>query len=142
MKVYIGWDEVEDYIRQLGDTIYNYYRDDIDARGIFTFPKGGLVLATMLANYMEYKYKWNLPILTNPVYNCIIIDDILDTGITYEKYSKLKLKEKYFTSFMYVQNKWLGPDNYGGADGIEFYYGRKDDTWLVFPWEMEDKEND
>ena len=125
MKEYVTWEDVEKYIDSVAERLQG-----VEVSGIFTFPRGGLVLATLLS------YKLHVPILTSPCKNCIIIDDICDTGITMKKYSDLKDEKNYFITTMYIQDSQLKEK----ADfncTVDYFENVKYDNWIVFPWERE-----
>ena len=129
MKRYVKWWEVKQYIDNLVERLKNdeYFHLE-ECPGIFTFPRGGFILATLLS------YKLDLPILSNPAKNCIIIDDIIDTGITMKKYSDLVNDKNYFITAMFMKDNQLEEEaEYQCfADYFEFV---KKDEWIVYPWE-------
>lgn len=129
MKRYVKWWEVKQYIDNLVERLKTdeYFHLE-ECPGIFTFPRGGFILATLLS------YKLDLPILSNPAKNCIIIDDIIDTGITMKKYSDLMNDKNYFITAMFMKDNQLEEEaEYQCfADYFEFV---KKDEWIVYPWE-------
>lgn len=129
MKKYVKWWEVKQYIDNLVERLKTdeYFHLE-ECPGIFTFPRGGFILATLLS------YKLDLPILSNPAKNCIIIDDIIDTGITMKKYSDLMNDKNYFITAMFMKDNQLEEEaEYQCfADYFEFV---KKDEWIVYPWE-------
>ena len=129
MKRYVKWWEVKEYINNLVERLKTdeYFHLE-ECPGIFTFPRGGFILATLLS------YKLDLPILSNPAKNCIIIDDIIDTGITMKKYSDLVNDKNYFITAMFMKDNQLEEEaEYQCfADYFEFV---KKDEWIVYPWE-------
>ena len=128
MKRYVKWWEVKEYIDNLVERLKTdeYFHLE-ECPGIFTFPRGGFILATLLS------YKLDLPILSNPAKNCIIIDDIIDTGITMKKYSDLMNEKNYFITAMFIKDNQLEEEaEYQCfADYFEFV---KKDEWIVYPW--------
>lgn len=128
-KKYVKWWEVKEYLNNLVERLESTENFRLeDCPGIFTFPRGGLILATLLS-YLIHK-----PILTNPAPGCIIIDDIVDTGITMKKYSDLRHDKNYFITSMFVQTKQL----YEVADyncDVDYFEYEKKDEWIVYPWE-------
>lgn len=129
MKRYVKWWEVKEYIDNLVERLKtDVYFHLEECPGIFTFPRGGFILATLLS------YKLDLPILSNPAKNCIIIDDIIDTGITMKKYSDLMNEKNYFITAMFIKDNQLKEEaEYQCfADYFEFV---KKDEWIVYPWE-------
>ena len=129
MKKYVKWWEVKQYINNLVERLKKdeYFHLE-ECPGIFTFPRGGFILATLLS------YKLDLPILSNPAKNCIIIDDIIDTGITMKKYSDLMNDKNYFITAMFMKDDQLAEEAEFQcfADYFEFV---KKDEWIVYPWE-------
>lgn len=132
MKVYVTWKDVENYIQNLYEYLIECNINKNTCPGIFTFPRGGLILAVLLS------YKTGLPILTAPAEGCIIIDDICDSGITLKKYSDLKQKKNYFITTMFVQDDQLAEAaQYQCA--ISYFESCKEKNWIVFPWEGKDE---
>lgn len=127
-KTIVTWKMVEDYIDNLVTVIKER---ELKPTGIFTFPRGGLILAVLLS------YRTGLPILQNPCDGCIIIDDICDTGITLKKYSELRKKKNYFITTMYIQLDQLDENADYDCD-IDYFEHKKYYDWIVFPWEKED----
>ena len=125
MKEYVTWEQVGDYIKNVADIING---SEENYKGIFTFPRGGLVLGVMLS------YKTGLPLVTAPCKDCIIIDDICDTGITMKKYSDLKHDKNYFLTSMYIKDDQLTKNGIYKCD-INYAYKVKTNNWIVFPWE-------
>lgn len=129
MKKYVKWWEVKQYIDNLVERLKKdeYFHLE-ECPGIFTFPRGGFILATLLS------YKLDLPILGNPAKNCIIIDDIIDTGITMKKYSDLMNEKNYFITAMFMKDDQLAEEAEFQCFCNYFEY-EKTDEWIVYPWE-------
>lgn len=129
MKKYVKWWEVKQYIDNLVERLKTdeYFHLE-ECPGIFTFPRGGFILATLLS------YKLDLPILSNPAKNCIIIDDIIDTGITMKKYSDLANDKNYFITAMFMKDNQLAEEAEFQCFCDYFEYVKKDE-WIVYPWE-------
>lgn len=128
-KKYIKWEEVKEYLYNLVDRLKEdeYFHLD-ECPGIFTFPRGGLILATLLS------YLIKKPILTNPAPGCIIIDDIVDTGITMKKYSDLANDKNYYITSMFVhENQLQEVAEYNCR--VDYFEYVKYDEWIVYPWE-------
>lgn len=110
----VTWQEVEEYIQGLPIPQ--------NVTGVYGIPKGGLVLAVMVAYY------YNIPLLQAPCKDCIVIDDIADTGKTLVHY---KEKGYYITTMYYHKQSVVIPD---------YWLKEKKNEWIVFPWEFrEDK---
>ena len=108
----LSWQEVEDYINSL--VIPE------NASGVYGIPRGGLVFAVMIS------HRYNLPLLQAPCKNCIVVDDIADTGFTLKHYRQ---KGYFITTMYYHKQSEVVPD---------FWYKEKQKDWIVFPWERED----
>ena len=129
MKRYVKWWEVKEYIDNLVERLKtDVYFHLEECPGIFTFPRGGFILATLLS------YKLDLPILSNPAKNCIIIDDIIDTGITMKKYSDLVNDKNYFITAMFIKDNQLEEEAEYQCFA-DYFESIKKDEWIVYPWE-------
>ena len=85
--------------------------------GVYGFPRGGLCIAVALSHSLE------LPLLNEPNNNCLIVDDIYETGYTLNKIKELTNTEIY----VWVSKTkpiWWKAHKY-----------LKTDEWIVFPWE-------
>ena len=121
MKEIVSWEDIEEYINLVAE----YYLNK-NIIGIYGIPRGGLIFAVLLS------HKMNIPILQAPVENCIIIDDICDTGeslVHYYKDSSGEKRNKYhITTMYYKENNLVKP---------ELYLHKKENKWIVYPWEVE-----
>lgn len=120
-KEYVSWKDIENYINKIED----FYKDK-NITGVYGIPRGGLIFAVLLS------HKMNIPLLLAPVENCIIIDDICDTGeslLHYYKDSSGTKTNKYHITTMYYKNNMLVKP--------ELYIKNKEDKWIVYPWEVE-----
>lgn len=118
-KINVTWNEVEDYIDSLID---NLDMKKIKPSGVYGIPRGGLILATLLS------YKLDIPLLMAPAKNCIIIDDIADSGRTLLHFTENDTQfNKYFIATMYYHKRSMVKPN--------FYIFEKVDEWINFPWE-------
>ena len=116
MKVNVSWEDIEQYI----DDVCDHYKNK-NITGVYGLPRGGLIFAVLLS------HKMNIPLLGSPIENCIIIDDICDTGeslVHYYKNSSGLEKPKYhITTMYYKENDLVKP---------EFYTYKKDDKWIIY----------
>ncbi len=119
-KEYLSWEYVEQFIMKVID----HYKGQ-NITGVFGIPRGGLILASILS------YKMNVPMLMAPCDNCIIIDDIADTGETlihYDRNSSGEKRKNYHIVTMFYNEK-------RSSVKPEYYFGLKTDKWIVYPWE-------
>lgn len=118
-KVYVTWEQVEDFIA----SVIAKYKDQ-NLSGVYGLPRGGLIFAVMISNRM------NIPMLSAPTENCLIVDDICDSGESLYHYVRNSSGEKvnYFIVTMFRKDNALGinPD---------FSMFEKGTDWIVFPWE-------
>lgn len=120
MKKFVTWNAVETFVN---DVVKEYKEKDIS--GVYGLPRGGLVMAVMLSHRLK------VPMLTSPAQNCIIVDDICDSGeslLHYANQSSSDEIENYHIITMYYKKNDLGiiPEKYAATKG---------EDWIVFPWE-------
>ena len=119
-KVFVSWEDVNNYVEE----VVKYVKENnIKPSGVYGVPRGGLILATMLS------YKLDIPLLLNAAKDCIIIDDIADSGRTLLHFTNNDTQfNKYFITTMYYQDRsMVKPD---------FYLYNKENKWIVYPWEI------
>lgn len=118
-KVYVSWEDMETYINEVIKDIKN---KNIKPSGVYGIPRGGLIIATLLS------YKLDIPLLTAPAKDCIIIDDIADSGRSLCHYTEndTQFNKYYITTMYYHERSMVKP---------HFYLYLKEDKWIVFPWE-------
>jgi hypoxanthine phosphoribosyltransferase len=120
-KVYVTWEDIDNYINRL---VENLNEKGIKPSGVYAPPRGGLIFATLLS------YKMDIPLLLNASKNCIIIDDIADSGRTLQHFTEndTQFNKYYITTMYYHPRSTVIPD---------FYMHEKNDEWIVFPYEYE-----
>ena len=85
--------------------------------GVYGIPRGGLCLAVALSHHLK------IPLLNAPQDNCLIVDDIYDSGKTLEKY------KKYKNCSYYVLVSKQEPTYFSS------YITTKSMGWVIFAWE-------
>lgn len=100
-KIYITWDQVFERLKEF----------DIAGKVVYGIPKGGMIAASFL------EFAVNHHIMED--YVDIILDDLVDSGATRDKYMKLYPN----TPFEALFNKQTEPE--------------LKDKWIVFPWEKD-----
>ena len=85
--------------------------------GIYGVPRGGLCLAVALS----HKLKINL--ISEPIKNSLIVDDIYETGITLKTFKDIE-GAMFFVLFSKVSPTWWNSVNISEKS-----------EWIVFPWE-------
>lgn len=118
-KYYVTWDDV--------DTFVNVFIDKMKFQGkkftgVYGLPRGGLVFAVMISNRL------GIPMLMAPADGCLIVDDIADSGRSLYHFTENDTQFcSYFIATMFYQERSLVTPDY--------YFHKKDDRWIVFPWE-------
>lgn len=112
----VTWSNIDNYINSLVNVI-----KDKSFTGVYGIPRGGLIFAVILS------HKLNIPLLMAPCDNCIIIDDIADTGQTLKHFKENK--SYYIATMFYHKQSIVVPD---------FWYREKTDNWIVYPWEVQE----
>lgn len=119
-KIYITWPEIEEYLNAV---IKDVKKRNLKPSGVYGLPRGGLIFATWLS------YKLDLPLLSHAAKDCIIIDDIADTGRSLYHFidNRTQFNKYYITTMYYVNDSLVKPDFY--------YKEKKVDDWIVYPYE-------
>lgn len=106
-KIHLSWEDIETLL------------EPIDEPGniIYGVPRGGMIVASTL-RHAEYTVDVNDA--------TVIIDDIVDSGLTKEKYTTKYPGKKFFALI----------DKTKAEDKAKY------DGWIVFPWEADKEELD
>lgn len=115
MKSFVSWKEVEFFV----DNVCRKYKD-MNLTGVYGLPRGGLIFAVMIS------HKLHIPMLMAPVKNCLVIDDISDTG---ESLIHYKNSDYLIATMFYKKGSLVIPD---------YWEFEKNDKWIVYPWENPD----
>lgn len=119
-KEIVSWQDVEDFVHEVAER-YKYQK----VAGVYGVPRGGVIIAVLLSYLMD------IPLLYAPHRDCIIIDDISDTGETLLHYDRNtceagKNKGYHIVTMYFREGSLVIP---------EFYKFKKTNKWVVFPWE-------
>jgi len=85
--------------------------------GIYGIPRGGLCLAVALS------HKLNLKLVSEPLKNSLIVDDVYETGLTLSALRHIE-GAMFFVLFSKSEPTWWNSVNIA-----------KENEWIVFPWE-------
>ena len=85
--------------------------------GIYGVPRGGLCLAVALS------HKLNINLISKPIKNSLIVDDVYETGNTLNTIKDIE-GAMYFVLFSKIQPIWWNT-----------VYKCDKNEWIVFPWE-------
>ena len=85
--------------------------------GIYGIPRGGLCLAVALSHKLKIK------LISEPIKNSLIVDDIYETGITLNPFKGIE-GAMFFVLFSKIKPTWWNTVNMAANH-----------EWVVFPWE-------
>ena len=85
--------------------------------GIYGIPRGGLCLAVALSHKLKIK------LISEPMKNSLIVDDVYETGITLSSFIGIE-GAMFFVLFSKIKPSWWNT----------VHISEKSD-WIVFPWE-------
>ena len=125
LEQYVSWSEIDSIVKILADMISKSSRK---FSTISTLSRGGLVPARLLADHLGIK-----KILVdekNISSDSLFVDDIYDTGLTFEKITpKVDDSSKLVFATLFARRGKKYPS--------QLLYGKKtdDDEYLVFPWD-------
>ena len=112
MITYFTWEEFDKSVEHIANKC-NF----LDISGIYGIPRGGLCLAVALS------HKLKLKLISEPIRNSLIVDDVYETGITLKTFKNIE-GAKFFVLFSKHKPTWW-----------ESVHISDKSDWIVFPWE-------
>ncbi len=112
MISYFTWSEFDKSVEHIANKCRF-----LEFSGIYGVPRGGLCLAVALS----HKLKINL--ISEPIKNSLIVDDVYETGITLKTFKDIE-GAMFFVLFSKIKPTWWNT----------VYISEKRE-WIVFPWE-------
>ena len=109
---YFTWSQFDKSVEHIADKC-----KFLEFSGIYGVPRGGLCLAVALS----HKLKINL--ISEPIKNSLIVDDVFETGITLNPFKDIE-GAMFFVLFSKIKPKWWNTVHIS-----------KEKEWIVFPWE-------
>ena len=85
--------------------------------GIYGVPRGGLCLAVALS------HKLKIELISKPIKNSLIVDDVYETGITLNTFKDIE-GAMFFVLFSKIKPTWWNT-----------VHVNENREWIVFPWE-------
>ena len=112
MTSYFTWSEFDESVEQIAKEC-----EFLEFSGIYGVPRGGLCLAVALSHKLKIK------LISEPIKNSLIVDDIYETGITLNTFKDIE-GAMFFVLFSKIKPIWWNTVNISEKK-----------EWIVFPWE-------
>ena len=112
MIKYLTWNEFDESVEYVANKC-----KCMEFSGIYGIPRGGLCLAVALS----HKLKINL--ISEPLKNSLIVDDVYETGITLNNFRDIE-GAMFFVLFSKINPTWWNTVHISNRS-----------EWIVFPWE-------
>ena len=112
MTKYFSWEEFDRSVDYIANECKLF-----EFSGIYGIPRGGLCLAVALS------HKLNIKLLSKPIKNSLIVDDVYETGLTLNSYCDIE-GAMFFVLFSKKNPTWWNTVNLSNKG-----------EWIVFPWE-------
>ena len=109
---YFTWNEFDKSVEQIANKCKSK-----KFSGIYGVPRGGLCLAVALS------HKLNIELISEPIKNSLIVDDVYETGITLTTFKNIE-GAMFFVLFSKINPTWWNT-----------VHVTKKSQWIVFPSE-------
>ena len=112
MIINFTWSEFDKSVEQIANACRF-----LEFSGIYGVPRGGLCLAVALSHKLKIK------LISEPIKNSLIVDDIYETGTTLKPLKDIE-GAMFFVLFSKIQPSWWNTVNIS-----------KKKEWIIFTWE-------
>ena len=112
MSKYFTWQEFDKSVEYIANKCKN-----LEFAGIYGIPRGGLCLAVALSHKLKVK------LISEPINNSLIVDDVYETGFTLNPLRKVE-GAMFFVLFSKKEPTWWNAVNISQKK-----------EWIIFPWE-------
>ena len=112
MISYFTWSEFDNSVEQIANNCRSK-----EFSGIYGVPRGGLCLAVALS------HKLKIELISEPIKNSLIVDDVYETGITLATFKNIE-GAMFFVLFSKIKPIWWNT-----------VFISNESEWIVFPWE-------
>ena len=112
MISYFTWNDFDKSVEQIACKC-----KFLEFSGIYGVPRGGLCLAVALSHKLKIK------LISEPLKNSLIVDDVYETGITLKKLKDIE-GAMFFVLFSKIKPTWWNT-----------VHTSQKKEWIVFPWE-------
>ena len=109
---YFTWEEFDKSVEHIANKC-----KFLELSGIYGVPRGGLCLAVALS------HKLKIELITEPLKNSLIVDDVYETGLTLTTFKDIE-GAMFFVLFSKIKPTWWNT-----------VFISKKSQWIVFPWE-------
>ena len=109
---YLTWNQFDECVEHIANKCCF-----LELSGIYGIPRGGLCLAVALS------HKLNVNLISEPIKNSLIVDDIYETGVTLNTFKSIE-GATFYVLISKVKPTWWNSVNIS-----------KTNEWIVFPWE-------
>ena len=112
MRNYFTWQEFDKSVEYIANKCKK-----LEFAGIYGIPRGGLCLAVALSHKLKVK------LISEPINNSLIVDDVYETGFTLNPLRKVE-GAMFFVLFSKKEPTWWNAVNISQKK-----------EWIIFPWE-------
>ncbi len=112
MTSYFSWTDFDKSVEHITNIC-----KEIKFSGVYGIPRGGLCLAVALS------HKLNISLLSSPLKNSLIVDDVYETGVTLKDFKEIE-GAMFFVLVSKKTPTWWKAVNLA-----------LEKEWIVFPWE-------
>ena len=112
MRKYFTWQEFDKSVEYIANKCKN-----LEFAGIYGIPRGGLCLAVALSHKLKVK------LISEPINNSLIVDDVYETGFTLNPLRKVE-GAMFFVLVSKKEPTWWNAVNISQKK-----------EWIIFPWE-------
>ncbi len=112
MTIYFTWNDFDKSVLRIANECKS-----LELTGIYGVPRGGLCLAVALS------HKLNINLISEPIKNSLIVDDVYETGITLNNLKDID-GATFFVLFSKIKSTWWNT-----------VFNSDKSEWIVFPWE-------
>tara|TARA_R110001592_G_scaffold7647_1_gene42400 strand:- start:397 stop:828 length:432 start_codon:yes stop_codon:yes gene_type:complete len=131
-KSFLSWNDIEVLVNKLCDKILI---SNLEIKDLWGLPRGGLIPAVMISHNL------NIPITKGTISpTTLIIDDICDSGETFEKYYNFHQTEYSFPFKLRTACLHYKPQTSSFQPTLWANQWSSND-WIIYPWERKDSES-
>jgi hypoxanthine phosphoribosyltransferase len=121
---YVSW---LDFVSLMDDCVEAIKKMNKDISIIYAIPRGGFIPSVILSHALNVDIGW-----VNSKGYVLIVDDIIDSGVTHEKHIEFAEGRIFFAPYYKKDQK--EKTIFAHPNGLV-----ADDEWIVFPWEQDPK---